>query len=713
MNFKEKLIQTKNRFTKVKSAFNEFLSISSTKKSRIIASVLAIILHIFLTFYVALQEMSTYLTNRYMFVFTVLAPVFLWFIVAYKLECKKQWLNKIVQFFFMLIASLAIAVSSEILNDIFINGFTFIRIFGAFVIALVLNFIVFTLSGSVRVSVILSSTVITALSLANSYLVKFRGSPLLPTDFFAMSTAQNVAAGYDYTPDQKMITAVLILLLVIAAAIRLQKLKSGLVFKISSRVVTGIVSVTVAVVFFATNFVVNMGIIPDYWDPNYSNQKYGFLLNYLTNAKYMTVDEPDGYDADYIGKITDDLAADVQNNSSGKTPNIICIMNEALADLSVLGDFETNEDYMPFMRSLTENTVKGNLYTSILGGGTANTEFEFLTGYTTAFLPAGSYPYVIYLDEKTPSLATTLKSLNYSATSFHPYYASGWNRPVAYKNLGFDKFISLEDMFDDTFLDYLKWYGYSVQLVGQSNDEYFADDVNRFIRRFVSDSYDFNFIIDDYEKRDTSKPYFMFNVTMQNHGGYDKTDDNLGDDIYVTSLSANYEKTNEYLTLLKQTDLAFEELINHFSKVDEPTVICMFGDHQPAIEAEFVAEVMGVESVNSLSLEQTQKRYITPFYIWANYDIEEQYVEKLSANYLSSLVLKTAGVELTPYNEYLLALSEKLPVIDCIGYIDDKGNHYHKGQKTPYDALLKDYAKVQYNGLFDRKNTDKSVFYIK
>lgn len=138
----------------------------------------------------------------------------------------------------------------------------------------------------------------------------------------------------------------------------------------------------------------------------------------------------------------------------------------------------------------------------------------------------------------------------------------------------------------------------------------------------------------------------------------------------------------------------------------------MFGDHQPSVETDFIAEVMGVDSLSGLTPEQEQSRHITPFIIWANYDIEERQIDKLSSNYLSSLVLEVAGVRLTEYNKYLLKLAETLPVIDTVGYIDSEDNYYKWSDVSPYSALLDEYEKIQYNNIFDRKNIDSDIFYI-
>ncbi|MBQ6825339.1 MAG: LTA synthase family protein [Clostridia bacterium] len=366
---------------------------------------------------------------------------------------------------------------------------------------------------------------------------------------------------------------------------------------------------------------------------------------------------------------------------------------------------------MPFMRSLTENTVRGNLYVPVIGAGTSNTEFEFLTGHTTAFLPSGSNAYMLYIKDAQASLVSTVEAQGYSSYALHPYYAMGWKRTEVYNNFGFNDFISLEDIIDISLMEEYQDKGNDPNYLNQLVNERYPGK-NMLIRQYISDAYNYKLLIEDFENRDKNKPYFAFNVTMQNHGGYTTSAENFDESIYATSTSKAYNKTNKYLSLVKQSDNAFKDLINYFSKVKEPTVICMFGDHQPSVESDFIAETLGVSNLSNLTPEQEQARHCTPFFIWANYDIEEKQIDKLSSNYLSSLVLETAGVKLTEYNRYLLELSKTLPVIDTVGYIDNNGTYYKWSDASPYTHLLDDYERVQYNSIFDRKNVNSDIFFI-
>ncbi len=394
----------------------------------------------------------------------------------------------------------------------------------------------------------------------------------------------------------------------------------------------------------------------------------------------------------------------------GQVPNIICIMNETYSDLRILGDFSTNIDYMPFTRRLTKNTIKGNLYMPVVGAGTSNSEFEFLTGNSMAFLTAGSNAYELYIKTKLPSLAQTLSLQNYSRTALHVYYGSSWKRNIVYPLLGFERFDSIESFIDNEAIDeYRNGNKDFYEFEAKVNAQYPGENV--LLRRFVSDSYDYKLIEQMYEERNADKPFFVFNVTMQNHGSYSSSYLNFNQQVRLTSGEEFYPYTNRYLSLIYESDKALEELIDYFSKKKEPVIICFFGDHQPNIETEFVEELLGSD-ISDLSVEQQQQRYVTPFIIWANYDIDEAYIDKISANYLSTLLLQVAGLETTKYNDYLSALYSEIPVIDSVGYITADDKYYTYDEDTKYTDTLEAYHKIQYNNLFDSIGRKDELFYL-
>lgn len=721
---KEKAVALKNiifKFVKEKAplvrdwilAFlkNTF-EITSSKKSKITG-----IVFLSITLVWVVLSVNTFLSMEtsskwVLLAFALACPFLIGLNIAFTIRIKNNIINQIWHFVALLLMPILIMSMTEALNNIFIYDMTYLGFLGNYLVILIMLFIFFALTGSLKVAYLVVPTIVYGFALAHSYIMNFRGTPFIPMDFLSVTTAVGVASTYNFMPTYKEIIGTFLFIIIFTIAIKTRTPKFNLLTKIISRTFTATFSTVLLTLFFATSVFADMGVRPDFWNQTRGYKNYGFVFSFFSNTKYLYMSEPNEYDPNAVGNDVNETI-DKENDKvpTEKTPNVICIMNETLSDLRVLGNLETNAEYMPFLSGLTENTVRGNLYVPVIGAGTSNTEFEFLTGHSTAFLPSGSNAYMLYIKNHIASLVSTMEAQGYSSWALHPYYKDGWKRTEVYNNLGFNNFFALEDILGEDLIPEFKANGSDPDYLQQLIDQHFPGS-NMLLRQYVSDKYNYKLLIENFENRDKSVPYFAFNVTMQNHGGYTIDAQNFVEEIYATNTSKAYPKANKYLSLIKHTDEAFKELVDYFSKVKEPTVICMFGDHQPSIETKFVEEIIGVDDLADLTPEQEQSRYCTPFYIWANYDIEEKTVERLSSNYLSSLVLDTAGIKLTKYNKYLLKLAETLPVINNAGYIDKDGNYYKWSDDSPYSEILDKYEKIQYNNIFDRENVDLDTFYI-
>ncbi len=701
--------------TKVKGLFESAFSVTSTKRSKTVGAVVAAVL---LTVVVVFNRQFATIENKYKWLFlgfSLIAPVIIGACVAFTVRIKNDRFNKIWHFVFFMVMPIVTMTMTETLNNIFIYDMTYLGFFANYLVILLFQFVIFTVCGSFRVSYITTNTICYGFALAHCYIVQFRSTPFIPMDFLSITTAANVANTYNFTPSHLVIMGSFIFIFILILSIKTSTPKYNVLTKIVSRTFMGTFFVCLMSLFYFTSIFADAGVKPDFWNQSRGYRNYGFVFSFFCNTKYLSMPVPSGYDSTETGDLvsnTVDKEETTVIEPADNAPNIICIMNESLSDLSVLGEFTTNQDYMPFMRSLTENTVKGTLYVPVIGAGTSNTEFEFLTGHSTAFLPSGSNAYMLYIKNPLASIVSTLEGQGYSSWAFHPYYSSGWNRTNVYKNLGFNSFTFVENLIDPSILNDFYQNGSDPDYLQSLITSYYPDRQNMLTRQYVSDDYNYDIIINDFENRDKNVPYFMFNVTMQNHGGYTKSALNFDECIQITSTDKYYTKASKYLSLVKASDDAFKELIEYFSNVSEPTIICMFGDHQPSIETEFIASLLGVSNINNLTIEQEQARHATPFYIWANYDIEEKVIDKLSANYLSSYVLDIAGVKLTEYNKYLLKLSETLPVISTVGYIDSNNNYYKWSDNTEYTETLQQYEKIQYNNIFDYENRNNDIFFL-
>ncbi len=648
-----------------------------------------------------------------LYIFCILASFLIGALLAFDINIKNKYIEGVASTVIFFLVPVVVTTMTEALNDVFVYDMTHVGFVANYIIVLIFNLFVFCLSGSYRLPLMIVSPFLFILATVNFYVKSFRGTPFIPMDLVSTETAMNVSNEYTFHINYQVLVAFIILVFLMVLGIKLKTPKFDLKTKIISRSLALVLPVVIALTFYMTDFFVNMGIKPDFWNQTRGYKRHGFVCSFFVNTKYLFVTTPRGYDADIAEEAVKDAVEqyDKENgkNTTQKVPNIICIMNESLSDLSVLGDLETNIEYMPYLNSLKENTIRGNLYVPVIGAGTSNSEFEFLTGNTTAFLPAGSNAYMLYVKERAASLVSTLNKQNYNSVAFHPYYASGWNRVNVYNAFGFSLFKSLGNIMDLSIMEEYQKTN-SINKLQEMIDEKYPNS-NMILRAYVSDSYNYKVMIEDYENRDETKPYFVFNVTMQNHGSYKRKADNFIENVWPTNLSKDYPKAKQYLSLVKYSDDAFKELIEYYSSVDEPVIICMFGDHQPSIEEKCVEELLG-KKISQLSTEENQKRYTTPFWIWANYDIEEAEIERMSANYLSSYLLEIAGLELSDYNKYLLQLYKTLPVINTAGYIDNDGNYYSWNDESKYSDLINQYKYVQHNNMFDKSNQKESLFYL-
>ena len=172
-----------------------------------------------------------------------------------------------------------------------------------------------------------------------------------------------------------------------------------------------------------------------------------------------------------------------------------------------------------------------------------------------------------------------------------------------------------------------------------------------------------------------------------------------------------YPLAETYLSLARESDSAFKELLEYFEKVDEPTMIVMFGDHWPKIEEEFMAKLLGGYR-QSLGLVESQQSYTTPYVIWTNYP-SETVEEDFSSNYLGSYMLQLAGLEMPGYNQFLMNLKEQLPIIG-VGAVCDKDGNWYANDALPddYKKLMTDYNILEYNNQFEKKDVIESLFII-
>lgn len=583
---------------------------------------------------------------------------------------------------FMLVESYTHLLSQMWEGPVFLNLVIYYLFFG---------FLLFV-TGRTGRAVITGSLLLGIAGLANYFVILFRSSPILPWDLFSIGVAATVADNFEYELSVRACNVILLLIFIWVLCLKMKlrfKLSKfrgiGIVVMFALMLAFGkVVQTDAAIAFFKMDTTL--------FTPNVLYRNNGLVLSFMVNMRYLNIDEPAGYSEENLQKLQKELTGENTGNTETidmkKAPNIIVVMNEAFSDLSVLGDYETNTEVMPFISSLTENTQKGWMYSSVKGGNTANVEFEFLTGLSMYFLPVGSIPYQQYIRSEIPAISSQLSSVGYTSVAMHPYYPKGWNRNTVYEDMGFDEMHFLQDF------------------TGAEK-----------LRTYVSDWTTYKKIISRYENKSEDEKLFVFDVTMQNHGSYVKRFENFVPDVSILNQSVPYQASAEqYLSLLKRSDEAFKDLITYFESQEEPTIILMFGDHQPA---DYVTNVidsgktMGDGEYTTAvgkSGSDRKERYIVPYIMWANYDIEESTGDETSANYLGLQLLEAAGVPLTDFQTYLKELEKNVPVLSASTV---KILPQNKEEADQTKQLLDAYYMLQYNMMFDGKNRLENFFTYK
>lgn len=554
----------------------------------------------------------------------------------------------------------------------------------------ILELIFIVITNRVRLGTDIWAFICVMFNIVNHFVYEFRGTPAMASDIATVGTALEVADGYKIQFNFYTTVALVMLFdfIMLGRVIKCEPVFKKVSHRLCGIAVMAIVSVTGFSQLVMTDMVSNRGLYLSLFNPMRSYQQYGSIACFTRSIKLSVPEKPNGYSLKKVEEITSKYTSDTVDPNK-KRPNVIAVINEAFSDPQVLGDIETNEDYMPFIHDLMKNgnCVSGTTYASIVGGQTANTEYEFLTGNSMAFLPKGTVAFQLYLRHAMPSLVTELKSEGYTGNSAtHLQKARNYNRDKAYPLLGFDKFY-----------DYTNMIVPFVKMRNNATDQCTYDNITH-----------------DYEQQRklTDAPYFGYTMTIQNHSSYDVPFDNF-DDKRIVVENADAPDLGYYLSLIKYSDEMFENLINYYKNTNEPTVILLTGDHQPRIHDESMDSITNGEWRN-WNDEEMMRRYEVPFLIWANYDIDKKIVEKTSMNYLQTILMETIDGDLTGFQKFQQDIQKEIPVLTSNGYWGADGKFYSVDDKnSPYYDLIQEYAMLQYNDMMDYKNRVEDFFELK
>lgn len=530
---------------------------------------------------------------------------------------------------------------------------------------------VFFIAGRTSISMAICVSAIAIIGVGNYFVVMFRSNPIVPWDIYSFETAMGVADNYVFSVDWALAEHIAMFILMLIVGVRTN-------IRLNKKILRPIFTVAMCIpayfyisYLWQDNLERNTGLNDTLFNAKYMHSKDGFFVSFILDIHFLQIEEPKNYSDEYALSLLNEQEVE-KVETPEELPDIIAIMDETFSDPAVLGEFETNKDYMPFVHSILRgevaNTISGYTDVSVLGGNTANSEFEFLTGNSMAFFPNGSVPYLQYIRDGISTIVPQLEEYGYTTYGTHPYRAKGWNREFIYDLMGFDyRYFQGSFPFEDK------------------------------LRNYVSDEADFKSILE--WRNNTEGPFFMFNVTMQNHSNYGGDFDNFDPQIVAKFKNTSSNKyLNKYLSLMYETDQDVASLLSELSQSDRKTIVVFWGDHQPN---DYVVRPIYKEyglDFDNQTYEQQQQRQKTPFFIWANYDIQEQTNVEISLNYLNILLFETAGLQLDEYQTFRKNLWQgQIPMMNAVGYRNDDGDLVeYDDAPEEIQNLLNEYQNIQY-----------------
>ena len=464
------------------------------------------------------------------------------------------------------------------------------------------------------------STILMGFYMASGVITGFRGTPLIWADMFSFKEGLAIAGNYLNLNILKYTVIALVIIIAILVFLWFSER-----YKSRNKVINpyGFIIFPLSIFAVGTFYGNAKGSIEVYrWDLPVSYERNGFMYSFLDTAAGFKVKEPSDYNKASIEKIKNDIIEEAQLASNdtkmasampAKFPNIIIVQLESFMDLHRINGLTFKEDPIPTFRKIASESTNGFLKVPTYGGGTVRSEFEVLTGLSTDYLPVGEIPNNNILKKQpVESLAYILHDYGYGTNVIHNYEGNFYNRDTVYPNLGFDKYISMEYM----------------DKPNNQSWQYPEDVLNiKPIEDIISNN---------------EKPQFIYNVTVESHGGYSSSDFKN----YTVDGNLDQEEKNElqcYIDKLRGVDEYIKELLDYVESSGEPTVIAMFGDHLPSLKI-----INDDESV----LKDGNK-YLADFFIWDNIGLPKENINMEAEEFTTYILEKlnmVAGVMPTFHN---------------------------------------------------------------
>ncbi len=535
------------------------------------------------------------------------------------------------------------------------------------------------LIGSRWVSTLILLIITVAMGLTTQQKMALRGEPLYPSDFTMITELPFLLK----MVDRKLIIAVIIFLMSLVSLsiyLLIKKKRSSTQLtnpkqkKLNWLVRGGTFIITSSILFYSIGFNQPGNVLKSaynryaYWIPYSQQMNYynnGFIGGFLYNLGIDAMKKPVNYSkkqvADIVQKYKEKAAEINETRSTAiNDVNIVYVMNESFSDPLALEGITVSEDPIPKIRTLKETALSGTVLSQGYGGGTANIEFEALTGLSMEPMSASlttPYTQLVSRMNELPSAISYLKQQGYATTAIHPYNTTMYKRNEVYQKLGFTTFLN------------------------ETNMEFSAKKERN---PYVSDESAYQEILKQMEM--TNEPDFVHMVTMQNHmvysGKYPST-------AFSAQGTGNTQEAANYLQDLAYSDEALADFLTTIDKFPEKTIVVFWGDHLPSFYSETIAETNG-----SLKMHQT------PLLIYPNFTENSDAVGTISPIYFMNHILDITNAQVTPYYALLMELEEALPAFEKGVYIERDSTEVsvkREDLSEETQELLKVYDTIQYD----------------
>lgn len=558
------------------------------------------------------------------------------------------------------------------------------------IVTILISFLFVGIFRNWRISMGILFSLATIVMYINTEKMASRNTPFLPEDLAMSGEAGGLASMINLERFLNMLFTIAIIIIITIIVNKISKKIWH--FKFSKKQKIAIFIPQIALILICAHFlnlhtleirnlsgkgtfikVENLETSIDFTDQAYNYRTNGFILATISNLQTKTQKQPEDYSKEAVQKIVQKYQKIAEENNknreklSDEKVNVVYVMSESFIDPKLgkhLYDYG-NKEPIPYTQEIKKSQSSGWAASSEYGGGTANVEFEALTGLSNFFLNSIPYTSIVPANKDTPSIVKNFNENGYKTIAMHPYNRNMYRREVVYPNLGFQEYKSADGFKNNSKIDNSK---------------------------YISDESAFNEVLA--ELKNSQKPEFIHLVTMQNHMPYEEnaySEHNFSVNAKNGANPENAKTIQAYLEGISHSDKAMKNFLSEIEKINEKTIVVFWGDHWPGIYGEMFEKELNKNDIRR-----------TPLFVYSNFKKEKQDLGTSSLIYNQILALNAFNSKLSPFQYLLSDLREKYPALTKqFVKTDEKSD------------ILKDFEMIEYDILSGNKYSLGDFYKIK